>query len=782
MMKSKTDNVIQNVPFLCGFLSGLARVRRLAAFLLVIAVLAPSHQVVTGRAIPIPDDVFVSDLVDGEFPAHVEAGRILREGEWPVWTPRVMTGMPLILDPFNVVLFAALPPAQALGVLWSIFLLSAALGTYVLSRRLGSSRSGSFLAGFSFAWSGFFVCQLRHLGVIGAVAFFPWALYCLERASSRGLLSRARLLWLALFSGFFGLQLLSCFPQSVYISALFYAALVVFRSFGLFYSARPLSISERVTPVAVLCVGALMAVAVGALVGMTVVLPLKELGGISDRSGGGTYEWATCFKYYLPNFFTFFIPYVNGDISDMSYRHRSIFWEDYGYVGLVTALAAIAAVAGLVWRTGKVRSAVLTRRGLAVTFWALAGLVAYLLVLGASTPVYRIAYECLPGLKTFRFPTRFLFVVELALALLGGVGLTVLQTAVARREPHNRRKAVAACLGIVLACITVVDLVWYNRRQNPLVDSGQWLTPPASVSVVKTDPEGGRVYAPSALEQHKAAFYEAYGWAEDLTPYIIQRDLLQPNSNLLHGVPTLNAYAGISPSWAVDLIGDHNRHGLIEALCEARPGEFYAPSAYYDWLEICSVRWLFLPSSVFSERLERVKGMPNFNIYRLKGTLPRARLVSHVRFVKTAKEAQRLAVAGTLNLRQESILHCASDAQSVEEKLRNGPKEDIGEVRIVIDKATEVMAQTKSIGNKLFVLADMYYPGWVATVDGIEHPVLRVNFTQRGVMVPGGEHRVLFKYRSKVVKRGVILSAVGCVLLIGVVLALVLKPRAKASC
>ena len=48
--------------------------RWLAAVLLVVAVLAPYHEVVTGRAIPIPDDIFVSDLADGEFPARVEAG------------------------------------------------------------------------------------------------------------------------------------------------------------------------------------------------------------------------------------------------------------------------------------------------------------------------------------------------------------------------------------------------------------------------------------------------------------------------------------------------------------------------------------------------------------------------------------------------------------------------------------------------------------------------------------------------------------------------------------
>ena len=206
---------------------------------LAIVVLAPYYQLLAGRVIPIPDDMFVSDLADGEFPALVEAGRLASEGELPVWTPRLLTGLPIIIDPLSVALFACLPPGLALGALIGTLLLVAATGTYVLSRHLGASRSGAFLAGFAFAWSGFFVCQLRHLSIVTTVAGFPWALYCLEQASvgaetdvaaARALPLRRRLLWLTAFGGIFGLQVLAAFPQSAYISALVYAALVVVRA------------------------------------------------------------------------------------------------------------------------------------------------------------------------------------------------------------------------------------------------------------------------------------------------------------------------------------------------------------------------------------------------------------------------------------------------------------------------------------------------------------------------------------------------------------------------
>jgi hypothetical protein len=223
------------------------RLEWFAALLLVVAVLVPYHQLVTGRAIPIPDDVFASDLADGEFPVRVEAGRILRSGEWPAWTPGIMTGVPLTLDPLSIALFAALPPALALGWLIGLILASAALGTYVLARALGASRSGAFLAGFAFAWSGFFVCQLRHLSIIGTVACFPWALYCLERAAAGhpgtpggpvAVPVRTRVAWLIAFGAVFGIQALFAFPQSLYISALVYGALVLARASWLLWGVR----------------------------------------------------------------------------------------------------------------------------------------------------------------------------------------------------------------------------------------------------------------------------------------------------------------------------------------------------------------------------------------------------------------------------------------------------------------------------------------------------------------------------------------------------------------
>jgi len=734
--------------------------RWLPALLLVLAVLVPYHQMLVGRVIPIPDDGFVSDLVDGEFPSRVEAARLVCAGEAPIWTSQIFTGYPLSCDPLSILLFSALPPALALGWLIGLLLVAASLGTYLLARQLGASRAGAVLAGFAYAWSGVFVCQLRHLGILGVVAWFPLALFCLEMAASgaapdprgaRAVAGRRRLAWLTGFAAVFGMQCLAGFPQSVYISALFYAALVASRiGWLLVPGERCLPLSLRLAPVKVLALGALVAVAVGTLVGMVALLPLRELGTLSDRSGAGTYEWATQFAYWPRNFLTFFAPYANGDIADGTYRGSNIFWEDYGYVGLVTVLLAILAV-------------VLRVRRFAVAFWGCAALVAYGLVLGREIPLYRLAFHVVPGFDTFRFPTRFLFVVELALALLGGLGLTLVEEFVARKvSAEGVGKRVAIMVGVLVVAWTATDLMYHNYRQNPFVDAGMWLAPPRAAAIIRADGNDGRVFTPGSILLHMSAFNAAQGWSGDLSPYFAQREFLQPNSNLLHHLPTVNGYAGISPRWTVDLIGDHNRRGILERLYAFDAKGFRAGPEFFDWLEALSVRWVILPGRVSSDRLEHVGTAAPAEVYRLPGTLPRARVVTKARMIPSVDELWRLIMAGKIDPRRELVLHDPAAAQVIASLPGGvGDGDPAGDAKIVVDRSTEVVVEATSPRGGLLLLADTFYPGWEATVDGRPTTILRANVAHRAVELTPGTHRVVFAFRPHSAIAGLALSASG---------------------
>jgi hypothetical protein len=69
-------------------------------------------------------------------------------------------------------------------------------------------------------------------------------------------------------------------------------------------------------------------------------------------------------------------------------------------------------------------------------------------------------------------------------------------------------------------------------------------------------------------------------------------------------------------------------------------------------------------------------------------------------------------------------------------------------------------------GNALLIVTDNVFPGWRASVDGVDRPILRTHGTFRAVPVSQGDRRVTFVYRP--------LSVLGGALISGLSLALVL--------
>lgn len=59
---------------------------------------------------------------------------------------------------------------------------------------------------------------------------------------------------------------------------------------------------------------------------------------------------------------------------------------------------------------------------------------------------------------------------------------------------------------------------------------------------------------------------------------------------------------------------------------------------------------------------------------------------------------------------------------------------------------TVVVTATPS-APALLVLADNYYDGWSVIVDGKLAPIVRVNYTLRGVWLSAGSHTIEFVYR-----------------------------------
>ncbi len=77
------------------------------------------------------------------------------------------------------------------------------------------------------------------------------------------------------------------------------------------------------------------------------------------------------------------------------------------------------------------------------------------------------------------------------------------------------------------------------------------------------------------------------------------------------------------------------------------------------------------------------------------------------------------------------------------------------QIRLVSHKPEQLVYESTNSSDALAVFAEMYYPhGWIATIDGKEAPIARVNYTLRGLNVPAGTHKIAFTFKPQVVETG----------------------------
>ena len=170
-------------------------------------------------------------------------------------------------------------------------------------------------------------------------------------------------------------------------------------------------------------------------------------------------------------------------------------------------------------------------------------------------------------------------------------------------------------------------------------------------------------------------------------------------------------------------------------------------------------------------------------ILRNEAAFPRAWVVHRARLLpplRGMRQADRRASMQELLFQNDELWHDdarrvydphtmawveTDDPQSVSRFL-SGAEPDASEAVSITHydpQHVELTAVLRSSG--LVVLADVDYPGWTLTVDGTPSEILRTNRAMRGAAVSAGSHRLVFRYRPISFRIGLVVSAVGVVIL-----------------
>lgn len=714
-------------------------------------ILIPFWQVATMQGIVITNDIAVSDMANLSHPLRHLLGRELRAGRLPLWSPEIYMGYPVQAEgqmgafyPPNLLLFGLLPPLAALNLAVLLPFFVAAFATYGLARKLGAALWPSLAAALAYALGGFYIVHVKHMAIVHSACWIPLVWFIIEEGLQRDrrLLLAASVVW--------AIQWLAGMPQIAYYSA----------GAGLaYYLGRALQTRKlrRTAPLLVLALALSLGLAA------VQIWPTLELTGLSERAGGVSYDFATSFGYRLESLRTWVYPYANGDPGTASYGIKGLFWEDYAYIGLLPLIAALVGGAWLARRRGPTRLLLL-----------LAG-ATFLLGLGKNTPLFRLAFEWLPGMSYFRFPQRLLVVTTLCLVLIAALSLTGLQGWLANTRGlkaldsrlFRRQRVGATLIGIALLSLVVADLYFYQIRQNAIVAATTWLEPPQMAQRIHQDAgdEGGRVFTIGAVTKFVQAYRQAGGWEGDLQPYVAQREFLQPDLNILYDIPSVDGYVNLTPGYLTQVWGNEKQAGFVEQLVQRSGDHLLAKQGFGRLLSLYNVRYLISPLP-FQEDGFELLGIygPDAYLYRNQNAWPRAFAVPGYSLVADPSAALERMVSPTFDPAREAVLLAAPQEVGTSSE----PASFHSSVKITGDEPLKVNIEAELDQPGFLVLSDLYYSGWEATVDGQPTAIYQANACVRAVRLDEGRHHVEFRFRPQSLRNGALISGLSVLALIAV--------------
>lgn len=149
--------------------------------------------------------------------------------------------------------------------------------------------------------------------------------------------------------------------------------------------------------------------------------------------------------------------------------------------------------------------------------------------------------------------------------------------------------------------------------------------------------------------------------------------------------------------------------------------------------------------------------------------------VDKVSYVNNANE--ELSALGTTDLRHTAVADKAfSDVLG-----QSKANDSTATVRLEKYEPNQLEYSVSSKNGGVVVFSEIYYPGWNATVDGVEVPVGRANYILRAISVKPGSHKVVLDFHPKSVSVTETIAYIATAILILMFVAIVIVKRKESK-
>jgi hypothetical protein len=723
------------------------------------------------------------------YPWRLVALEAVRAGHLPLWNPWLGNGAPLLANYQSALLYPPnwlsllLPLDLSLNWLLVLHLAWTGAGMVTLARLLGYGPLGQAVAGLAFGMGQYAVARAGFYSINAALAWLPWILWSADAllrpqssiSNLQSRISNALALSLCL-----ALQLLAGHAQTTWYTWLLLAAWTLWRTLTL--RPRPSLAFYFLLPASFL---------LAFLIASIQLLPTFEYLQQSPRADAAEYEFVMTYSFSPWRLLTLLAPDLLGNPARGRFYGYGNYLEDAVYVGVIPLLLALGVIINLRRNPHSnipnLQSPISTFHF--PLFLTLLLPVTLLLALGRNTPVFPWLYNNVPTFDMFQAPTRMMVWFVFALALLGGWGADR-WVAPMGRALYWTRLGTAGAVSIVLTALAALFLVPPATAINR-----QLLTVAQAVLVM-----GINLVIFGALALVKGKLPESR-WAL-LVTLALAGDLLYANAGLNPGAPA-DLYRTPTPTGAAlaQALDGRRLFQFPEDRQRVMFDPYFSFFNYGDPAQMATgARAVQLPNVAVLEGIASANNFDPLVSARYKAFTD---VVSATQSVKLLNLMNVGVVASSTPLPWEPIIRAGTvtfyrvpgESRRVWLIPAEGTRE-VADIRAALaaladpafDPARTLILEADDPGllpdaperspisqtdpngfsvslqldrDNWLLLADTWYPGWQAYIDGEPASLRRGNVAFRAVFVPAGAHTVEFRYVPHTFVLGLRLSLAG---------------------
>lgn len=689
-----------------------------------------------------------------------------------LWEPNLQGGFPVAADLQNATWY---PIARlfALFGFWNGFVISAyvliSCFSYAYTYFLTKSWVGAVVSGIIAGMCGFSMAHLCHTIILHGMAWIPLVLLSIAKLRIEG-----GRIWFVIGSAAIALSLLAGHPQIPT-----YGLIVA----GLY--AVTLAIDSN-HPFKFLAICFAMFIAGVSFTAIQLV-PLFELVSQSTREKPDFHFFQSISLKPL-NLTTFIFPALFGTPDTSFYQYRYFgainFIERTFYPGLVALLLSFVGLQSF-------------KEKRVVWFWLFVLMISLVFALGDKLPFARLLF-LVPGLKNFRVPARHVFEMTLAITVLAGLGAAAIHqryatqksilwsvipgaiifviAAVAIRLNANTIQAMALKNGItsltlapwinpaiatpiILFLIASVVLFFYVNKPSTfraLIMLGFVLLDLGSIGFFcewKLSPEKSVLHLPQTLKEIPEELNKTNQRFLPVRGVWSTLEEGRPNLTRLWSIPSGSGYGSL-------ILKRINE--LLSMSLQGSVGGNWMSSSNKS-LDLMSVRYVSARTKdPVSKRWQLVRQYGSSVILENLHALPRAWVVPKV--IEASREQIRdTIISGGPRFKPYEFAFVENHL------VFEGSRDPNAKVQITKIEKSSMEIRVETANPAFLVVSDVYYPGWIATVNNTSAQIYRTNYLFRGVLVPSGSSTVRMEFKPTSFRLGLLIT-IGSLVIVAVVM------------